>query len=134
MTESTRPPANQSPATIPRFGASRIAEQYLALRKAGASMTCERSVIAAIVFLGLGLGLILGYCHDSTVSFSAAHPASAATLQFVIYTNGWPAMAGVAATVVGILLLFAALAFAVPPQIAPRGSERRENASVAGRR
>ena len=50
-------------------------------------MTCERSVIAAIVFLGLGLGLILGYCHDSTISFSAAHPASAATLRFVIYTN-----------------------------------------------
>ena len=76
-------------------------------------MTCERGVMAAIACPGVGLGLILGYCHDSTISFSAAHPASAATLQFVIDTNGWPAMAGLAATVVGILLLFAALAFAV---------------------
>jgi hypothetical protein len=97
-------------------------------------MTCERSVIAAIVFLGLGLGLILGYCHDSTISFNAAHPASAAALQFVIYTNGWPAMAGLAATVVGILLLFAALAFAVLAQIAPRGRAQHEHASVAERR
>lgn len=93
-------------------------------------MSCERSVIAAIVFLGLGLGLILGYCHDSTINFSAAHPASAATLQFVIYTNGWPAMAGLAATAVGIFLLFAALAFAVLAQIAPRGRAQHENAAV----
>jgi hypothetical protein len=91
-------------------------------------------VIASIVFLGLGLGLILGYCHDSTISFSAAHPASAATLQFVIYTNGWPAMAGLGARVVGILLLFAALAFAVLAQIPPRDSAPHENASVSERR
>jgi len=95
-------------------------------------MTCERSVIASIVFLGLGLGLILGYCHDSTISFSAAHPASAATLQFVIYTNGWPA--GLVATVVGILLLFAALAFAVLAQIPPRDAAQHANATVAERR
>ena len=69
-----------------------------------------------------------------TISFSAAHPASAATLQFVIYTNGWPAMAGLAAGVVGILLLFVALAFAVLAQIPPRGRAQHENASVAERR
>jgi hypothetical protein len=104
------------------------------MRKAGAFMTCERSVIASIVFLGLGLGLILAYCHDSTISFSAAHPASAARLQFVIYTNGWPAMAGLVASVVGILLLFAALAFAVLAQIPPPDRAQRENASLAERR
>ena len=49
----------------------------------------------------------------------------------MIYTNGWPAMAGLAATVVGILLLFAALAFAVLAQIPPRDSAQQENASVA---
>jgi len=59
---------------------------------------------------------------------------SAAALQFVIYSNGWPAMAGLAATVVGVLLLFAALAFAVLAQIPPRDSAQQENASVAGRR
>lgn len=76
-------------------------------------MNCERSLIASIAFLGLGIGLILGYCHDSTISFSAAHPAAGASLQFVIYTNGWPARAGLASTVIGVLLLFAALVFAV---------------------
>jgi hypothetical protein len=90
-------------------------------------------VIAAIVFLGLGLGLILGYCHDSTISFSTAHPASAATLQFMIYTNGWPAMAGLAAIVAGILPLFAVLAFAVLGT-RRRASAQHENASVAERR
>jgi hypothetical protein len=55
-------------------------------------------VIASIVFLGLGLGLIPGYGQDSTIRFSAAHPASAATLRIVIYANGWPAMAGLGAT------------------------------------
>ena len=83
-------------------------------------MSCERSLIASVVFLGLGLGLILNYCHDSTISFSAAHPSAAASLQFVIYTNGWPAMVGVAATVVGILLLLVALAFAILAHITPR--------------
>lgn len=96
-------------------------------------MNCERSLIASIAFLGLGIGLILGYCHDSTISFSAAHPAAGASLQFVIYTNGWPAMAGLASTVLGVLLLFAALVFAVlahmptrhgvPPTSAPAGRE-----------
>ena len=94
-------------------------------------MNCERSVIASIVFLGIGLGLILGYCHDSTINFSAAHPASAASLQFVIYTNGWPAMAGLAATVVGILLLFAAFVFAVLTQIASRQTARHDRAPAA---
>lgn len=82
-------------------------------------MNCERSLIAAVVFLGLGIGLILNYCHDSTISFSAAHPSPAASLQFVIYTNGWPAMVGVAATVVGLLLLFVALTFAILAHITP---------------
>jgi hypothetical protein len=94
-------------------------------------MNCERSVIASIVFLGLGLGLILGYCHDSTISFSAAHPAAGASLQFVIYTNGWPAMAGLAATVVGILLLFAALVFAVLGHMSSRQTARHEGTPAA---
>ena len=83
-------------------------------------MSCERSLIASIVFLGLGLALILNYCHDSTISFNFAHPSAAASLQFVIYTDGWPAMAGVSATVVGILLLFVSQAFAILAQITPR--------------
>jgi len=82
-------------------------------------MSCERTLIASIVFLGLGLALILNYGHDSTISLNFAHPSAAAALQFVIYTNGWPAMVGVAATVVGILLLFVALVFAILAHITP---------------
>jgi len=40
-------------------------------------------------------------------------------------------MAGLAATVVGMLFPFAALAFAVLAQVPPRGSAQQENASGA---
>ena len=83
-------------------------------------MNTERSVIASILFLGLGLGLILGFCHNSTISFSAAHPAAGAALQIVINTNGWPAMLGVAATILGVLFLFAALVLAVLRKVESR--------------
>lgn len=94
-------------------------------------MTCQRALMASIVFLGLGLGLILGFCHDSTISFSAAHPAAGAALQIVINTNGLPAMAGVAATVIGVLLLFAALVLAVLGEISERGTAPPARSSIA---
>jgi len=67
--------------------------------------------------LALGLGLIFGYCHDSTVSFSAAYPVSGAALQIAINTNGLPAMAGVASTLIGVLLLIIATIQAIVGQV-----------------
>jgi hypothetical protein len=83
--------------------------------KGGASMNSERTLIASIVFLGIGLGLIFGYCHG-TVSFNAAYPASGASLQIAISTTGMPAMAGFGATAVGAILLAAALVQAIVGQ------------------
>lgn len=94
-------------------------------------MNSARALIASIIFLGLGLGLIFGYCHDSTVNFSGAYPVAGASLQLVINTNGLPAMAGVALTVVGIAFLFAALVFAVLNLISPPSAVRRERPSAA---
>ena len=83
-------------------------------------MNTERSLIASIVFLGLGLGLIFAYCHDSTVSVGAAYPIAGASLQVVINTNGLPAVAGITSTVLGVLFLFAALVFTVLKMISQR--------------
>lgn len=89
-------------------------------RESGAAMNSERALIASVVLLGLGLGLIFGYCHDSTVGLSAAYPVAGATLRIVISTDGLPAVAGVAATVAGVLFLFAALVLAVLRLISQR--------------
>jgi len=82
--------------------------------------------MASVVFLGLGLGLIFGYCHDSTISVGAAHPATAATFKMVILTNGWPAMIGPVSTLVGVLLFFAALVYAVLGELKSRELHKSE--------
>lgn len=79
----------------------------------GDAMNSARALVASVVFLGLGLGLIFGYCHDSTISLGAAHPAAGAAFKMVINTNGWPAMLGPIATLIGVLFFFAALVQAV---------------------
>lgn len=94
-------------------------------------MNSARALIASIIFLGLGLGLILGFCHDSTVSFSGAYPVAGASLQVVINTNGLPAMAGLALTVAGVLFLFAALVFDILKLISPPSAVHRERPSAA---
>ena len=94
-------------------------------------MNAERSLIASVLFLSVGLGLIFGYCHNSTVSFSGAYPVAGASLQLVINTNGFPAMAGLACTVAGVVFLFAALVFTVLKLMSSPTTERRERASAA---
>jgi hypothetical protein len=94
-------------------------------------MNAERSLIASILFLGLGLGLIFGFCHDSTVTFGAAYPVAGASLQLVINTNGLPALAGLVSTIAGVLFFFAALVFAVLNLMAQRRMPSGERASVS---
>src|SRR6188508_3806829 len=45
-------------------------------------MNCERSLIAAAVFLMTGLGLIFGFTHG-TVGFGAAYPVAGTALDLV---------------------------------------------------
>jgi hypothetical protein len=75
-------------------------------------MNCQRSLIASVIFLTLGLGLVFGYCHG-TVGFGAAYPISGTALQFSITTTGLPALAGSISTLLGVLLLIVALLQAV---------------------
>ncbi|HWH57243.1 MAG TPA: hypothetical protein VN682_06415 [Terriglobales bacterium] len=75
-------------------------------------MNCERSLIASIVFLATGLGLIFGYCHG-TIGLSGAYPVAGAALEVSIKTTGLPAITGVAATLIGVVLLIVALVQAV---------------------
>lgn len=79
-------------------------------------MNFARTLIASIVFLGLGLGLIFGFTHG-TVGFSAAYPISGASLQVSINTTGMPAVAGFGATVLGTLLLLIALIQAIVAEV-----------------
>lgn len=90
-------------------------------------MNCERTLLSSILFLALGLGLILGYCHGSTVGFGAAYPVSGASLQVVINTTGFPAMAGFASTLIGILLLIIATIQAIVGQVRLPGEKASLN-------
>lgn len=92
-------------------------------------MTCARNLVASIVFLGLGIGLVLGYSHDSTIGLTAAHPVTAASLQVIIHTDGWPAMAGVFLVVLGVLLLFIALVQAVLEELGARQGQASRRVS-----
>src|SRR5215472_13082914 len=80
-------------------------------------MNSERTLLSSILFLALGLGLILGFCHGSTIGFGAAYPVSGTSLQVVVNTTGLPAMAGFASTLIGILLLILATILAIVGQV-----------------
>lgn len=92
-------------------------------------MTSGRTLIAAVVLLGLGLGLTFGYCHG-TVGFSAAYPVSGTSLQLAITTTGLPAIAGFAATVLGLLLLVAAFVQAIVGEVLSRNVPKRDRLPV----
>lgn len=96
-------------------------------KKKATLMNSERTLLSSIVLLALGLGLIFGYC-NGTVSFGAAYPVSGASLQVAIKTTGLPAMAGLAATLIGVLLLIIATIQAIVGQVRWPG----EKASLEG--
>jgi hypothetical protein len=68
------------------------------------TMRVDRPLIGAVVFLGVGLGLIIGYCHGTT-GFNAAYPFAGSTLHIDLTTTGPAVLGGVVSTAVGVLLL-----------------------------
>ncbi len=79
-------------------------------------MNSERSLIASVIFLLIGLGLIFGYCHG-TIGLSGAYPIAGAGQEVSIKTTGLPAVLGVSATLIGVVLLVVALVQAVVGQV-----------------
>jgi len=67
-------------------------------------MRADRPLIGAVIFLGAGLGLILGYCHGTT-GFNAAYPLAGSSLHLDLTTTGPAVLGGVACTAIGCLLM-----------------------------
>ncbi len=80
-------------------------------------MRSGRFLIGSVVFLAVGLGVIFGFCHGNT-GFTLGYPIAATSLHIEITTTGAPALAGVAVTAIGCLLLLLSfiLAFVGPVQ------------------
>jgi hypothetical protein len=90
-------------------------------------MRSDGPLIGAIIFLGAGLGLIIGYCHGTT-GFSAAYPFSGSVLHLDMTTTGPGVLGGLALAVIGaFLLLWAILAALV--SLLTSSAEPRERAS-----
>lgn len=92
-------------------------------------MNSDRTLLSSILFLLLGPGLIFGYCHG-TVGFNAAYPVSGASLQVAINTTGFAAMAGVASTLIGILLLITATLQAIVGQVRSPGEKAQPRSAA----
>jgi hypothetical protein len=92
----------------------------------GTSMRSEYVLIASFILLAIGLGLIFGYTHG-TVGFHTTYPISSTSLQVSIDTTGVPAMAGVPLTLLGLLLLIAAVISAILTVVP--GSEHQRDRS-----
>jgi TRAP-type C4-dicarboxylate transport system permease small subunit len=78
-------------------------------------MKSDRLVIAAVLFLAAGLGLLFAFTNGTT-GLSVGYPFSATRLHVDITTTGIPALIGVPLVAAGALLLFFALIAAIVSQ------------------
>lgn len=83
-------------------------------------MNSKRTLLSSIVFLGLALRLIFGWCHGT-----------AASLPVAIHTTGLPAMAGFATTLIGLVLMILATVLAVVGQVRWPGEKVKPQRSPA---
>ena len=67
-------------------------------------MRSDRPLILAVIFLGIGLGVLIGYC-SGTTGFSASYPFTNSVLHIEMSTIGPGVVGGLAATLVGVVLL-----------------------------
>lgn len=78
-------------------------------------MRSDRILIGAVLFLGIGLILILGYCNGTT-SLNFGYPWSGTSVHIDITTSGIPVLIGFPLTVIGLVLLLAVLILDVVAQ------------------
>jgi hypothetical protein len=67
-------------------------------------MRADRPLIGAVLFLGAGLGLIIGYCHGTT-GFNAAYPFTGSILHIDMTTTGPGVLGGLLLATVGAFFL-----------------------------
>lgn len=67
-------------------------------------MRPDRPLIAAVLLLGFGLGLIFGYCHG-TAGVNAAYPFSNCSVNLCTTTTGPGALGGLGLVLLGAVLL-----------------------------
>jgi hypothetical protein len=79
-------------------------------------MRSDRLLIGSVLLLAVGLDLIFGFC-DGTTGLSLGYPFSATALHIDITTTGIPALAGMALTAVGCLLLIVSFILASVGQV-----------------
>ncbi|HEY1646515.1 MAG TPA: hypothetical protein VGF96_00925 [Terracidiphilus sp.] len=84
-------------------------------------MRADRPLIGAVIFLGVGLGLILAYCNGTT-GLSAAYPLAGSRLHIELTTTGPAVLGGITCTAIGALLLIWAFLAAIVDMFA--GSDR----------
>ncbi|MGA8730619.1 MAG: hypothetical protein WB608_17830 [Terracidiphilus sp.] len=78
-------------------------------------MRSNRVLVGSVLFLAVGLGLIFGFCNGTT-GFTFGYPFSATSLHIDITTTGVAALAGLALTGLGCLLLLLSLILAFAGQ------------------
>ena len=81
-------------------------------------MRSDRILIGAVLFVGVGLSLIFGYCNGTT-GLNIGYPWSGTSVHIDITTTGIPVLIGMPLTVIGSALLLAALILAVVAQFQP---------------
>lgn len=88
-------------------------------------------LVAAVLCLAVGIGVLFNWTHGTT-GFQFAYPVSGSSLHLDMTTTGFPAIAGLALTVVGAFLLIVATILALIGKRrnneADSPSKRRENA------
>jgi len=67
-------------------------------------MRCDRPLIVAVVFLGIGLGVLIGY-GAGHIGFNASYPFADSMLHTDLTTTGPGVLGGLAIGVAGALLL-----------------------------
>jgi hypothetical protein len=84
-------------------------------------MSVDRLLIASVLCLSAGLGLIFGYCHGN-VGANAGWPLDGCSLQINITTTGPGALGGLVLTILGVLLLVCSTLVAIVHQFRPSAS------------
>jgi hypothetical protein len=96
-------------------------------------MRSGRVLIAAVVFLAVGLWVLFNYCHGTT-GFNVGIPVSATSVHIDLTTTGVPALVGVPLAGLGALLLVIAFLGALVGQFRRREPEPEAAPEVPAKR